>query len=72
MGATRTLRSPWVNVDGHEGVGGAFPGAELLPRGSYEKWPPGKLISVTGLPPVGPSCLTMGIHAGVVPGNEWT
>lgn len=69
MGATRTLRSPWVNVDGHEAVGGAFPGAELLPRGSFEKWPPGKLISVA---PSWPICLTMGIHAGVVPGNEWT
>lgn len=26
MGVTKALRPPWMNVDGHEGVGGAFRG----------------------------------------------
>lgn len=31
MGATKALRPPWMDVDGHEGVGGAFRGHSFCP-----------------------------------------
>lgn len=85
-GSDQGTRSPWMNVDGPEGVGGALRGRRAsapgqlceeaepgfwAPSSSIMK-PPGELIPVTGPPPVGVSCLMMWIHAGVMPGNVWT
>lgn len=85
-GSDQGTRSPWMNVDGPEGVRGAFPGHRASAPGqlceeaepgfwapsSFIMKPPGELIPVTGPPPVGVSCLMMWIHPGVVPGHVWT